>query len=310
MLTLLRDFWQLIRRHGRLILVMAQRDLTDQFAGSHLGAVWAIAHPLLQMTVYTIVFTFLIGRTVPVEETQPRETVTAAVSVESGEAGTAEPGVPAEDGAAAEPEKRSPASLPYPVYFISGYLSWMTGLAVLNRGSNAILGNANLVKQVVFPLEVLPVKTVLASIISQLIALVAVILMGLLWAGHLPKTLLLLPVLLFFQIMAMVGLGFFLAAIAVYLRDVRELISRLAPLGMYLSPIIFRKSMLDRHPWSVYVIQLNPFSYFIWAYRDLIFYGEIRHPGAWVVVIVGSPIVFLVGYATFRRLKSQFANAI
>src|SRR2546425_10377667 len=58
---LLREFCGMLRQHGRLLYVMAAREITDRFAGSALGAVWALAHPLFLMALFVVVFTFIFG---------------------------------------------------------------------------------------------------------------------------------------------------------------------------------------------------------------------------------------------------------
>src|SRR5262249_20910840 len=59
--SLTRDFLRLVRRHLRLLVVLSGREVTDRFAGSALGAVWALAHPLFLMALFVCVFTFIFG---------------------------------------------------------------------------------------------------------------------------------------------------------------------------------------------------------------------------------------------------------
>ena len=60
--------------------------------------------------------------------------------------------------------------LDYTTYLLSGLIPWMAFQESMAKGATVIVGNANLVKQVVFPVEVLPVKGVIASFSTQLVA--------------------------------------------------------------------------------------------------------------------------------------------
>src|SRR5262249_36939436 len=144
------------RERYSLIFLLACREITDRFKGSVIGAVWAFAHPLVQMFVYVLVFRYLF-----------RMRLAAGAGVEG---------------------------IDYTPWFIAGYLPWMTIQDGMLRSCTAVLQNSNLVKQVVFPLEVLPLRTLLACGLPQAVGL-AFLTVYVFWrTGTLPATLALLPV--------------------------------------------------------------------------------------------------------------------
>ena len=116
------------------------------------------------------------------------------------------------------------AGLPndYTLFFIAGYLPWMALQDAAQRGASTITNNASLVKQVVFPLEVLPLKTVLACALPQLIGIAFLVGYRLLSGAGGPATLALLPALLLMQFLGMAGIALALAALSVFLRDIRK----------------------------------------------------------------------------------------
>jgi lipopolysaccharide transport system permease protein len=266
-LYLTRDFVSLLSRHARLLVVMAGREVTDRFAGSALGAVWALAHPLFLMGLFVCVFTFIFGMRFP------------------GEGG-----------------------LHYSIFLIAGYLPWMVLQDVTVKSCTAISGNANLVKQVVFPLEVLPLKSVLASLLPQMIGLAFLLVYSLLSTGALPGTWILLPLILLMQIIGLFGLAFLLSAIATYVRDLKEIMTLHALAGLYLLPILYVPGAVPGLVMKV--LAVNPFSHPVWVFQDALFYGSIVHPWSWAITAAGSVLLFVVGYGLFRKLKVYFGNVL
>jgi lipopolysaccharide transport system permease protein len=267
--VLCREFYRLWVQRYRLILLLAYREVADRFAGSVFGAFWALAHPLLLMGVYVVAYnTFL----------QIRFTT---------------PIVP---------------GLDYTAFFIAGYLPWMSVQAGLVTGCGSVLQNQNLVKQVVFPVEVLPLRSVLASLVPQLIGTAFLIVYLLVATGGLPATLALMPLLLFVQILGQVGAAFLLSALAVFVRDTRDVVNVLTTMGFFLLPIMYLPETLPvkyRH-----LLACNPLTHLIWAYHDVWCYGAITRPVSWAVSFATAGGLFLVGFSVFRKLKPTFGNSL
>ena len=59
------SFLRLCRQRRQLIWLLAYREVTDRFAGSAVGAVWALCHPLALMLVYVLVFGLLFRMRFP-----------------------------------------------------------------------------------------------------------------------------------------------------------------------------------------------------------------------------------------------------
>jgi lipopolysaccharide transport system permease protein len=248
---------------------MTKREIGERYAGQVLGLFWTVGHPLAMMGVFVFIFAVVFKMKV---------------------GGTYE------------------LPLDYTTYLLSGLIPWITFQESMSKGTMAIVGNANLVKQVVFPLEVLPVKGVLASFVTQGVSLIILIAYVLLKYGTLPWTYILLPVLLVFQCMAMVGVSYVLSAVGIYFRDLKDFVQVFSLVGMYLMPVFYLPAMVPRifRP----VLYINPFSYMIWCYQDVFFFGRFEHPWAWIVYFFLSTAIFYGGYRTFRKLKIMFGNVL
>lgn len=259
----------ILTRHRDLTWEMARRELADRYVGQAFGLLWAIGHPVFMIALYVFVFAFVFKQKV---------------------GGTVE------------------MPLDYTAYLLSGLVAWMSFQESLTKSCTAITGNAALVKQVVFPLEILPVKGVLASMFPQLVSLVLLIGYVLVTNGALHATYLLLPILIAMQLMAMIGLAYILAPIGAYFRDIKDFVQLFAIAGIYLMPVFYLPAWVpDLFKPLLY---LNPFSYLIWCYQDALYFGRFEHPWAWAFTGLASTATFVIGYRVFRKLKPGLGNLL
>lgn len=263
------EIFSLLTKHRQLTWEMTKREITDRYTGQIFGALWAIGHPLLLMGVYVFVFTFVFRQKM---------------------GGTVE------------------LPLDYTTYLLCGIIPWMAFQESMSKSASVIVANANLVKQVVFPIEVLPVKGVISSFLTQLLASVLLVAYVLFSHGSLPWTYALIPLLFVFHLLAMIGVAYVLAAIGAYFRDIKDFVQLFGTIGMYIVPVIY---LPDQVPGLFrFLLYLNPFSYLIWCYQDLFYYGRIEHPWSWAVLIPSSILIFAFGYRVFRKLKLMFGNVL
>jgi len=184
----------------------------------------------------------------------------------------------------------------------------MTCIDVLGKACTAILANSSLVKKVVFPIAILPVKGVLASIFTQVVFTILLIIYDLISTQSLATTYLLIPILFLIQMLGLIGIAFILSSIGVYFRDIKDFVQAFTTIGLYLIPVLY---MPEQVPQAVRgILYLNPFSYMVWCYQDIFFFGYFAHPYAWVVFILLSLVTFVFGYRVFRKLSIMFGSVL
>jgi lipopolysaccharide transport system permease protein len=260
---------RLYLRHRQLTWEMIKRDITDRYAGQIFGSTWAIGHPLILMAIYSFVFTFIFSSRMGDQADFPRD---------------------------------------YTTYLLSGLIPWMSFQEAMNRGSTAILLNANLVKQVVFPLEILPIKGIFSSLLTQGVATLFLMVYVLVKYYSLPWTYLLLPVLIFFQFLAMAGVCYLLAAVGSYFRDLKDVVQVFCIACLYAVPVFYLPSWVPG--WFKLIFYLNPFSYMVWCFQDVCYFGRFEHPWAWPVFFALSLLSIVFGNRVFRKLKTMFGNIL
>jgi lipopolysaccharide transport system permease protein len=266
----IRESASLLSRHRRLTLELTKREVTERHAGQVLGAFWAVGQPLLLLATYVVVFDVVF-----------RIRLTSVVGGIQGD---------------------------YTVYILAGLVAWLPFQQAMNAACSAVTREASLVKQVVFQLEILPVKTTLASAIPLALGTAFLVVYVAVSYRGLPATYALVPLLVAIELVAMIGLAFLLSALTVYFRDIREIVQLYSVIGVYLIPAFYPPGAVPAAFRAL--LYFNPFSYMVWCWQDATFYGSIEHPYAWVVFGVGSLLAYAFGYRAFRRLKPTFGNVL
>lgn len=255
-------------RRFNLVLSLAKRELAARYKGSVLGILWAVLTPIVMIAIFTIIFAGIFK---------------------------------AKFGA-------SNSNWDYALYLFCGLLPWNAFQESVQLSSTTIVGHANLVKRVVFPLETLPVAQSLAAVANQMFGTIALLLALLIIHRELHTTIVLLPVLLIPQFIATLGAAWLLAALGVFVRDIVQGISLVLMAWLYLTPIIYPESMVPARYQSL--VNLNPFTPLVRSYRRIILEGAFPDWRGLTYFAVFALASFLVGYWWFAKSRKNFADVI
>jgi lipopolysaccharide transport system permease protein len=263
------ELLSLFRKHGRLIFELARRELSERYSGQVFGLFWSIGHPLMLMLIYVFVFGFVF-----------RTRISSTIDM----------------------------PLDYVSYMLAGLIPWLAFQDILAKSCSVIISNSSLVKRVVFPLEVLPIKGIVVSVFTELIFLALLMLYSLIMFHHLNWLYLFLPIFLIIQTAWMIGIAYLLAAIGPYFRDIKDFVQVFNSVALFILPIPYLPQSLPKIVQPV--LYINPFSYLVWCSQDVLYYGYFKHPYAWIVLFIFSLVSFVFGYRVFRRLKIMFGNVL
>jgi ABC-2 type transport system permease protein len=179
----------------------------------------------------------------------------------------------------------------YPVYLLSGLLAWNLFAASVQGGSRSVIDNANLVKKVAFPREILPLSSIGVALVDYVLQL-AVLFAYLLAFGHgfhVPE-LALLP-LAFVTLLAFTSaLTLWLSAMNVRYRDVGHLLNIAILVWFWVTPIVYAGGLVQRELedqpllWAAYL--LNPVAWVVDGMHRAL-YGIVGPPAA--------PVLFQLG---------------
>lgn len=221
----------------------------------------------------------------------------------------------------------------YSAYVLAAYLPWMYFQTALLDSSQSVLAQIQLVKKVYFPREVLPLAAVLANLIHFALALIVffVYLLGYVGAPLLPSVVL-LPLLVFFQTLLIAGLSLIISCLNVFYEDTKYIVSIGLQLMFYLVPVIYFSEQVyhaqlaspELQRWIYLVYHLNPIAMLMTAYRKILLppitvqqVGAVQKqtfvslPMDWGLLAVAcavSVVIFVLGYAFFNKRKWDFAE--
>lgn len=179
---------------------------------------------------------------------------------------------------------------------------------VMTRSSGIVMGNVNYVKKVIFPLELLPLTVTITAFANCLISY-GILLIGNLFLNHKIYLTSLELILQFIPLfMACLGIAYLLSALAVFFRDIVNAISVLVMILMYGSPIFYS---LETAPKQFQVLAvMNPLASVIENARKVCLYGEHMNLGNYMLSLVVSAVILLLGHLIFDRLKDGFADIL
>jgi len=194
------------------------------------------------------------------------------------------------------------SGLSYALFLFSGLVPYLGLLEVIGTGTVSVKQNIHLVKNIMMPIELIPIRSTMIGMVGELVSL-AVLLVLLAANGSLSWHVLWLPIAVALQFCLLLGAVYVLSAIAVSLPDISYVIGLLLTLLMFISPIGYIQERLDSHL-VIPLVYLNPVAYMIEVFRDCLFYGRFPAPLTIVVYVLLSLGSLVGGIAFFTRFKN------
>lgn len=269
-----RDTYRLMVRYRKLLIDMTRREIMERHAGQTLGFFWSIGQPFIMCMLYLAVFGFVFKLRPPANE----DFINARRLSD------------------------------YSVYLLSGMIPWIALQDIMGRSTSAILNQANLVKQVVFPVIILPLRSVGTTAFNMCIFLGMFIIYQLATYKALPITVFLLPILLIMQLFFMSGISLIFSTVSVFFKDLREIVQMSCAALMFVMPVFY--TMQDLPRWFKPFILANPLSHIILCWQDVLYFGRIENPISWGIVTLISIVTFSLGCRIFRALNPILGNAL
>lgn len=259
-----------IWHHRALILQMTVREVVGRYRGSFMGLAWSFFNPLLMLLVYTFVFT----------------TVFHSRWVENSSS-----------------DKAS-----FAIVLFVGMIVFAIFADNINRAPSFIISNANYVKRVVFPLEILPVVGMGASIFHAFVSLLVWLAAYVILVGIPHITALLLPIVIAPFVVAILGMSWFLASVGVFLRDVGQTVGILTTAMMFLSPVFYSVDNLS--PQFKSLVMANPATFVIEQARTVLVWGRMPDWTGLGIYSLVSILLAWCGFWWFQKTRSGFADVL
>lgn len=196
----------------------------------------------------------------------------------------------------------------YTTFIVIAILPWNWFTTVISQGTFCIVGNADIIKKVYFPREILPLSSATSGLVNYLIS-VPIIFIFLLVSGiGFSWYILLLPLIAITQYILTIGIILITSAINVYIRDAEYIINFFVTMLFYATPVLYATTLFpEKYRWILY---LNPMTTIINSYRDIFYYKQMPNLQGLLLVLAFSLLLLLIGIAVFRKLKKGFAEEV
>lgn len=248
---------------------MVRREVIGRYKGSAMGVVWSFLNPVLMLVVYTFVFSVVFK---------------------------------ARWGAGSDSRTQ------FAIVLFAGLIIHGLFAEVLNGAPSLVLANVNYVKKVIFPIEILPVVSTGAALFHAIVSLLVLLGASVLLNGHVPWTAAFIPLVVLPLLVLAVGIGWVLASLGVFVRDVGQVVSLLSSVLLFLSPVFFPSEALPQflRPWML----LNPLTFIIEQARDVLIWGRQPQWLGLAAYLAGAATFAWFGFFWFQKTRKGFADVL
>lgn len=205
----------------------------------------------------------------------------------------------------------APGDYPYTVWFLPGMAMWLCLNDTIMNASSSIRIYSYLVKKVVFPIDTIPIISLISSSFVSLFLVVIVIIVSAIY-GFLPNIGMLIYI-LFAAYCFLIAFTRFTSAVTTLVPDFSNLLGILMQLFFWFTPIIWNLNMLEGHPIILQIVQCTPFAYLITGIREVFLGGNIITANHFVYTIAFwgiTALIFLWGNWIFNKNKKDFADVL
>lgn len=254
-------------------------EFSKKYAGSMFGMLWVVLFPTILLGIYIFVYVGVFTMTYTTYENN--------VPIKS-------------------------STMDYVLWVFCGIIPFLGFSEAMTAGCHSIKQNIHLVKNVIFPIELIPVRVVFVSIFTEIISLGILLVLVALF-GKLSFHILWFPIILFLQCLFLIGMVWILSVMAVFLQDVTHFVTLATFMLFFMAPICFGLDHEMVQGWKEAVLFLNPLTYIVEMFRHSLFYPGLQTPptlnpllcAGYVAMCAG---VFAGGAFFFMRFKDLLVD--
>ncbi|RMH93346.1 ABC transporter permease [Lysobacter pythonis] len=255
--------------HREMIFRLTQREISSKYRGSLFGVAWSLLLPLLMLAVYTLVFTEIFEARWELNESRK--------------------GI-------------------FALAIFSGLVLYTFFAECTLKAPALLLSNTSYITRVVFPLEILPVVSTLATLFNAVAGLVVLSVGVVLLTGRIELTFLYAFLMLLPLTFICLGLVWVLSAIGIYIRDIGLIVAPLTTGMLFLIPVLYPLSQVPERLRGF--VEINPLTYLIESTRGAMLSGRIPDMPHFGGVLIGAVVFSLLGFLLFNKARRGFADVV
>jgi lipopolysaccharide transport system permease protein len=255
-------------RYRELFGSLFRRDLRAKYKGSVLGLAWSLAHPVVLMLVYLLVFSVLLRiQTANYDH--------------------------------------------YWLFLLAGLPVWVFFATSVQSASRSLLENANLIRKVRFPRQLVPLSMVATQLVGFAVMVVIVVALSLVYVPEARDTIWLSLPLAVPIVCLVAGIALAVASLNAIYRDVEHIVAALLLPWFFLTPVLYSLEAIPGvrdHPRLVDLVHWgNPLTPALEAFRDPLFFGVAPAAGDVLYLLVAAVVSLGLGALVFSRVDDRVA---
>lgn len=268
--TSIAGIYRSFSRNRELIWQLTKRDVIGRYRGSILGVGWSFLHPLLMLTVYTLVFSGVFKAR---WGTNSMET-----------------------------------TVDFALILFAGMIVHGLFAECVNRAPTLILENASYVKKVQFPLEILAIVTLGSALFHAAVSFGILFIALALTGNSIHLTVALLPIVLLPLLALTIGIAWLFSSLGVFLRDVGHTVGVFTAIMMFCSPVFYPLSAIPEK--YLFLMHFNPLAFFIEQTRDVMIWGRYPNWAVLLIWTTVSVAAAWGGFWWFQKTRRGFADVL
>jgi len=183
----------------RLVIEFTKREFTERYAGSVLGVLWTFVWPLVNIFIYFVIFSKVMGARLP----------------------------------------GSSSTFSYGIYLIAGIVPWTAFSNTVSRSATVFLEKKGIISGIKISLAYLPFYIVLSETVIFLITFFVYVMLLVFKGHPIHGQFVLIPFLYLVQQIFAYGLGLFIGVFNVFIRDLKEVTNILLQIWFWFTPIVY-----------------------------------------------------------------------
>lgn len=250
----------------RLLIEFTKRDFTERYSGSILGVGWSFISPLVNIMIYTLIFSKIMSARMPGVE----------------------------------------GDYSYSIYLVSGLIPWLAFANTVSRSSTVYLDKKHIISKVNLSLFRLPMFIVISETITFLITMAIFLGFLLVIDYQLSLAMLILPFIYVVQQIFAFALGFIIAQLTVFIRDLKELTAIVMQIWFWFTPIVYVVAIVPDSLSQLMVY--NPVYSFIKIWQSVFVYHSIPDLSGLMIITLIAHCLLIMAFLMYRVLEKDIRD--
>jgi ABC-type polysaccharide/polyol phosphate export permease len=198
------------------------------------------------------------------------------------------------------------------LFLLCGLPPWAFFSSALQSSARSLIENANLIRKVRFPRQLVPLSIVATQVVAFAAMLSVVIVLCLVFRPEARGTVLLAVPLAAVIVLAVAGIALAISSLNAVFRDVEFVLAAVLLPWFFLTPVLYQLEKLpggEAHPWLLDLLHwANPMTPPILAIRAPLFFGELPALGDALYLLGLAVVALALGALVFSRVDDRIAS--